>query len=57
MALRVTGTWKTEDPADKRFRTWLGLYAVADSPATIKLIEQPLDGRERLIKRWSERAA
>ncbi|MDV5143301.1 hypothetical protein R1T08_02990 [Streptomyces sp. SBC-4] len=49
---RVTGTWDDEDPADQRFRAWVGLYGVPDSTTVITLVEQTPDGRERLIKRW-----
>ncbi|MFF0430286.1 hypothetical protein ACFYUJ_38740 [Streptomyces sp. NPDC004520] len=49
---RVTGTWDAEDPADRRFRAWVGLYGLPGSDTTITLTEQTSDGPERLIRRW-----
>ncbi|MER7952384.1 hypothetical protein ABTY59_33830 [Streptomyces sp. NPDC096079] len=53
---RVTGTWDDEDPADRRFRSWVGLYG-SDTTTVITLTEQTPDGGERLIRRWPEQEA
>ncbi|MET9954466.1 hypothetical protein ABZ135_23385 [Streptomyces sp. NPDC006339] len=51
---RVTGTWDEQEPAERRWTSWVGLYGSAPG-ALVSLVEQTPDGTERLVKRWPPR--
>ncbi len=50
------GQWEEEEPADRCFLDWVGLYGSLPA-VTISLCEVAPDGRERVIRSWPQAPA